>query len=327
MHPPVALTRPWPEDADDIAAAMADWDVVRWLTTLPWPYGVDDARDFVAGAGLDEHAVRQGDRLVGMVQAGRVFGIWITPDRQGQGIGRRAGVLALSRLFLSGAAEVQAHCLVGNVRSARLLHWLGFRACGRVTLSSRPLARDVQADRLVLDRAGFEARHAIALTTQRLRIDAVTPADLPALHRIVTQPAVARMLLRYHPAMTVEEAAPLLLQSALVPPLRLAVRHEGQVIGSVSLIEGTPPHLTYFLDPNHAGQGFGQEMVSAVFDEIVARLAPSEIVAEVFLDNPASRKILKNLGFRRDEDALITSRGRDAPAQAARYRWRAGLLS
>ena len=37
MHPPVALTRPWPEDADDIAAALADWDVVRWLTTLPWP--------------------------------------------------------------------------------------------------------------------------------------------------------------------------------------------------------------------------------------------------------------------------------------------------
>jgi len=135
------------------------------------------------------------------------------------------------------------------------------------------------------------------------------------------------MLLRYHPAMTVDEAAPLLLQSALVPPLRLAVRHGGQVIGSVSLIEGTPPHLTYFLDPDHAGQGLGQEMVSAVFDEVVARLAPSEIVAEVFLDNPASRKILKNLGFRRDEDALITSRGRDASAQAARYRWRAGLLS
>lgn len=327
MQAPVALTRPWPEDAEDIAVALADWEVVRWLTTLPWPYGVADARDFVAAAGLDDHAVRQEGRLVGMVQAGRVFGIWIAPDRQGRGIGRRAGVLALTRLFLSGATEVQAHCLVGNHRSARLLDWLGFRADGRVTLTSRPLARAVQADRLILDRAGFEARHAIALTTPRLRIDPVTEADLPALHRVATRPDVARMLLRYHPAMSPQEARPLLLQSALVPPLRLAVRRGGAVIGSVGLLEGAPPRLTYFLDPDHAGQGLGQEMVGAVFAEIVARLAPTEIAADAFLDNPASRKILKNLGFRRDEDAWLTSRGRDAPALAALYRWRAGLLS
>ena len=185
MHPPVALTRPWPEDADDIAAALADWDVVRWLTTLPWPYGTADARDFIAAAGLDEHAIRQDGRLVGMVQAGRVFGIWIAPDRQGQGIGRRAGVLALSRLFLSGATEVHAHCLIGNDRSARLLAWLGFRPCGRTVLRSRPLRAEVPAEMLHLDRDTFQQRHAIALTTPRLRIDAVNPDDLPALEQAV----------------------------------------------------------------------------------------------------------------------------------------------
>ena len=167
---------------------------MRWLTTLPWPYGTADARDFIAAAGLDEHAVRQDGRLVGMVQAGRVFGIWIAPDRQGQGIGRRAGVLALSRLFLSGASEVHAHCLIGNDRSARLLAWLGFRPCGRTVLRSRPLRAEVPAEMLHLDRDTFQQRHAIALTTPRLRIDAVTPDDLPALHRIVTKPDVARML-------------------------------------------------------------------------------------------------------------------------------------
>ncbi|WP_405404926.1 GNAT family N-acetyltransferase [Paracoccus sp. Ld10] len=326
MHPPVALTRPWPEDADDIAAALADWNVVRWLTTLPWPYGADDARDFVAVAGLDEHAIRQDGRLVGMVQAGRVFGIWVAPDRQGQGIGRRAGVLALSRLFLSGATEINAHCLVGNDRSARLLDWLGFRACGRTVLQSRPLRDEVQADLLVLDRDTFQRRHSIALMTPRLRIDAVTPEDLPDLHRIVTLPDVARMLLRYDPAMSLDDVQPLLLQGALVPPLRLAVRYQGQVIGIVGLSEGPPPRLNYFLDPTHAGKGLGQEMVAAVFNEVVARLDPSEVLAGAFVDNDASRKILKNLGFRRGDDLELQSMGRESPAPAAVYRWRPGLL-
>lgn len=326
MHPPVALTRPWPEDADDIAAALADWDVVRWLTTLPWPYGTADARDFIAAAGLDEHAMRLDGRLVGMVQAGRVFGIWIAPDRQGQGIGRRAGVLALSRLFLSGATEVHAHCLIGNDRSARLLAWLGFRPCGRTVLRSRPLRAEVPAEMLHLDSDTFQQRHAIALTTPRLRIDAVTPDDLPALHRIVTKPDVARMLLRYDPVMTLDDVQPLLLQGALFPPLRLAVRYRGQVVGIVGLSEGPPPRLNYFLDPAHAGQGLGQEMVSAVFAELVARFDPPEVLAGAFVDNDASRKILKNLGFRRGEDLELQSLGRASPAPAALYRWRPGLL-
>ncbi|CAM3183034.1 GNAT family N-acetyltransferase [Paracoccus nototheniae] len=326
MPPPLALTRPWPEDAEAIASALADWDTVRWLTTLPWPYGLPDASDFIDVAGLDEHAIRLGDRLVGMVQAGRVFGIWIAPDRQGRGLGRRAGVLALSRLFLSGVPGVQAHVLIGNDRSARLLDWLGFQPQGRVTLQSRPLGRPVAATAMHLDRATFEARHAIALTTDRLVIDAIVPADLPALHRIVTQPQVARMMQRFRPDMDLDEAASVLSDSGLLLPLRLAVRHQGQVIGAVGLSAATPPRLHYFLDPQMAGQGLGQEMVAAVFHELVARFAPTEMVADVFLDNPASRKILKNLGFRRAEDIALYTPGRDAQADAALYRWRPGLL-
>ncbi|WP_411838958.1 GNAT family N-acetyltransferase [Paracoccus sp. ME4] len=320
--PPVRLTRPWPEDAEDMAAALADWQVVRWLTTLPWPYGTQDARDFIAVAGLEEHAIRQGGRLVGMVEAGRQFGIWIAPDRQGQGIGRRAGVLALSRLFRSGARTVQAHCLLGNHRSARLLDWLGFVPQGRVVLTSRPLGSEVEADRLVLDRATFHRRHAIALDTPRLRIEPMAPSDLPALHAIVTRPDVARMLQRYRPDMTPEEVAPLLSQAAM----RLAVRRDGRAIGSVALLEGPVPRISYFLDPDHAGQGFGQEMVAAVFAELVARLDPPQMLADVFLDNAPSRKILKNLGFRRLEDADLPTLGRDGPARAAQYRWTPGLL-
>lgn len=326
MQPPVILSRPWPEDVDDITAALADWDTVRWLTTLPWPYGPGDALDFIAAAGLDEHAIRMDDRLVGMVQVGRAFGIWIAPDRQGRGIGRRAAVLALTRMFQAGAVGIDAHCLLGNERSARLLDWLGFQPQGQVTLQSRPMGGAVQARLLHLDRADFDARHAITLTTPRLRIDRIGPHDLTALHAIVTQAAVARMMLRFRADATLAEVAPLLSEGALLPSLRLAVRYEDRVIGAVGLAAGPPLRLHYFLDPALSGQGLGQEMVAAFFHEAVARFAPSEVTADVFLDNPASRKILKNLGFRRAEDVALQAQGRAAPAEAALYRWRPGLL-
>ena len=64
MAAPVTLTRPWPEDADTIVAALSDWQVTQWLSVVPWPYAMTDAQAFIAEAGPDEHAVRQGDRLV-----------------------------------------------------------------------------------------------------------------------------------------------------------------------------------------------------------------------------------------------------------------------
>lgn len=69
MAAALVLTRPWPEDAPAIADALSDWNVAHWLTAVPWPYRLDDAAAFIAGAGLDEHAVRHEGRLVGIVRA------------------------------------------------------------------------------------------------------------------------------------------------------------------------------------------------------------------------------------------------------------------
>lgn len=326
MSERLRLTRPWPEDAARITAAMADWDTARWLTAVPWPYSEADARDFIAAAPLDDYAVRQDDVLVAMVRAGSTFGLWIAPECQGRGLGRRVGILALSRFFLEGAPQIGTHVLEGNTRSARLLDWLGFEPVGQERLYSSPLRREVSATALRLTRARFEALHPFVLRTARLRIGPIARDDLPALHRIATRPEVARMMLRFRSDMALAELAQLVDESALWPPLRLAVRHEGRLIGAIGLSDGRPPRLHYFLDPDMAGQGLGQEMVAAVFDEIVARFGLPEVLADVFLDNQASRRILKNLGFRRIEDVELKAEGRDAPADAALYRWRPGLL-
>nr|WP_111298668.1 GNAT family N-acetyltransferase [Paracoccus saliphilus] len=315
MQPGPSLSRAWPEDAEAIAAALSNWDTVQWLTAVPWPYDAAAAAEFVQLAGLDEHAVRLDGRLVGMVRAGASFGMWIAPNLQGRGIGRRAAVLSLSRRFLKNPGDISSHHLIGNHRSARLLSWLGFRRAGEALLWSRALQRDVQAVSLTLSREAFEARHAIFLQTPRLRIGQFAAADLPALDRIA---ALSRMDGATAAAAARQDASEA-IGGALLPPLCLAVRRKGQVVGLIGFSADMPPRLSFVIDPRHSGQGLGQEMVAAAFAELVARLAPEEVVADVVLNNIPARNILKNLGFQRSEDILLQAA---EPADAARYRWR-----
>lgn len=318
----VTLTRPWPEDAESIVDALSDWDVTQWLTVVPWPYDLTDAQAFIAEAGPEEHAIRMGDRLVGMVRAGQSFGIWVAPGAQRQGIALRAAVLALSRRFNDGADEVEAYHLQDNHRSATLLARLGFRPVGKEMRWSRPHGKEMPAVRLRLGITDFAARHSIALTTPRLVIDAPRHADMEALQQIVTDPRIARMLLLFHPRMSTADIAPIFGTQSLRMPMRLVARLDGRVIGSVGIGDGPAPKIYYFLAPDQTGQGLGQEMVSAFLDEIRARFDPPELLADVFLDNQPSRLLLKNLGFQRGEDGPLRSEGRDASGDGTVYSWR-----
>lgn len=321
MPAPLTLTRPWPEDAPAITDAFSNWELTRWLTAVPWPYRLADATVFINDSGLDEYAIRQGDRLIGMVRASGSFGIWIAPSAQGQGFAERAAVLALSRRFHGGAGHVEANHLQGNAPSAALLARLGFRPTGDVALWCQPQQRHLPGLSLRLTRADFASRHAIALSTSRLLIEPFRPADLPDLHRIVTIPDVAAKLLLFHPAMKPDDVAPLFESDGLLPPMRLTVRHAGRVAGSIGISAGDPPRVFYFLDPALSGKGLGEEMCRAFLAEIVARFDPPELLADVFLDNQPSRRLLKNLGFQRDEDCMLSSLGRSQPAPGAIYRW------
>lgn len=317
----IRLSRAYPEDCDDMVAAMQNPEVSRWLTSVPQPYGLNDAAQFVAETGPMEYAIRVGDRLAGMVRADKSFGIWVAPGFQRQGIGLRAAVLALSRRFLADENPVESVCLEGNERSFALHAVLGFEKVGAVTAWSRGTAAELPATLLRLTRADFASRHSFALTTSRLRLDSFTPADLSDLHRIATMPPVARMLLRFSSDMTLAEIAPIFTGEALTPSMRLVARYQGRVVGTIGMLAGQPPSLAYFIDPALAGQGVGQEMAGAFLTEFITRYDPPQLQAEVFDDNPASSRILRNLGFQRIEDITPVSMGRDAASPAGVYRW------
>ncbi|MDO5705483.1 MAG: GNAT family N-acetyltransferase [Paracoccus sp. (in: a-proteobacteria)] len=320
----VSLDRVRPTDAAAITNALRDWHVARWLSSVPWPYGLDDAGDFIRSARASEWAIRVDGQMAGIVRAGRDFGIWMAQPWQRRGLALRASVLALSRVFAQGAAQVSASHFEGNHRSVVLLARLGFRDAGPKQIPSRAEGMRLPGRRLVLTRATFGARHGVRLETPRLTIDGMRAADLPDLRRIATAPTVAPMLLRFHGDMTDADMAALFPDESLVPPFRLVLRQGDRVCGSIGIGAGDLPPIWYFLHPDLSGGGLGTEMLRAFVDEVHLRYGLRGIEAEVFADNPASRRILEKSGFVVTHTVELTSAARPGPAPGLILRWQAG---
>lgn len=320
----VRLARLCPDDADAITAAMQIRDVWRWLSAVPQPYNREDALQFIAGAGDAEYAIRVDGEFAGVLRIEGSLGIWLDPRLQGQGIALRAAVLGLSRFFQNPDNQtIGADVHIGNHASAGLLERLGFLPTGEVSIWSNGLGREVPATAQHLDRTRFAARHSIDIATKRMRINGFQPTDLPNLHRIVTNPAVARMLMVFSSDMTPEETAGFFATGSLTPPLRLVLRYKGRVIGAIGANLRDGLAVNYFLDPSMQKQGLGQEAVTAFVSELTNRFAPPKLTATVFEDNLTSTRILEKVGFQHCGNKMLYSRGRNSGATAKIYRLKA----
>lgn len=138
----------WAEDARAVFAGIAEWDIVRNLSRVPWPYDLAHAEQFVArdpdpkGAGF--LIFRRGDdALVGSVGFGYWFGedrdpelgYWVARAFWGQGLAAEAACAALDLAFEAYRyPRVSAGHFVDNPNSGAVLRKLGFRATGAVKL-------------------------------------------------------------------------------------------------------------------------------------------------------------------------------------------------
>ena len=165
------LLRPgFPEDAPQLAAAIGDERVACNVARMPWPYGLEDAENYLAtfkaptetkflifertdgapalvgGCGFDT-------RLDGSLQ----FGYWITPSRWGRGFATEAGRATLDIARALRVARLEAGYFVDNPASGRVLEKLGFQPTGRTTRCySLGRKREVATRMLTLD-LGTEA--------------------------------------------------------------------------------------------------------------------------------------------------------------------------
>jgi RimJ/RimL family protein N-acetyltransferase len=144
---PRLLLRPgWIEDAPALAATLGrDEAAARKLARVPWPYGIEDARRFLARAPgpLPEFLIflreNGGPRLIGGIglfpdaRGEAELGYWIAATDRNRGYATEAGraVVEIAHVGLKQRRIVSAHQL-DNPASGRVLHKLGFRPTGRV---------------------------------------------------------------------------------------------------------------------------------------------------------------------------------------------------
>ena len=153
----VALRPPTFADVEAITAACQDPEIQRW-TTVPSPYGLDDARGFVDLCRLawrealaapflivraDDPTVVLGAidlRHTGPVTA--EVGYWVAPRARRQGVARRAMVLLCDWAF----ARLDKHVLTlqvydGNDASVAVDEGAGFHHAGEIVAEHRGAAQ------------------------------------------------------------------------------------------------------------------------------------------------------------------------------------------
>ena len=171
------ILRPLREsDAAAIFALFNDWDVMRWLSSPPWPYTRGDAEAFVRAmrAPADDtaevaFAITLQDRLIGSIglrprpasnlqsDAGLNVGYWLGRAYWGHGYMTEALRALVNHVFaLSGEAAIFCGAFADNRASLRVQEKAGFMPAGETVLFSRPNTRELAHVNTVLTRASLE---------------------------------------------------------------------------------------------------------------------------------------------------------------------------
>jgi 8-oxo-dGTP diphosphatase len=147
------------------------------------------------------------------------------------------------------------------------------------------------------------------LVTERLRLRPPRAEDAEAIHRLVNNWPVVRMLSRlpypYPRSLTDEWIASTIAQRLDGRAYHLAITGqeagEEMVIGCVGLRLDLAPrtgNLGYWVGQRFWGHGVAREAADRVVRWALANLPIDRVEAHVAIDNPASAAVLRHLGFR-----------------------------
>jgi RimJ/RimL family protein N-acetyltransferase len=159
----LTLRAPAPADAARVAQLCADFDITRMTTRMPWPYGLADARAFVAAVSGQDHArdntflVEHEDEgvvgCVGLFTPGRLpeIGYWIGRPYWGRGFATEAAGAALdwARDDWRKKVVVAGH-FADNPASGAVLCKTGFLYTGAVEMRDSIARKAVAATRMMV---------------------------------------------------------------------------------------------------------------------------------------------------------------------------------
>lgn len=161
--------------------------------------------------------------------------------------------------------------------------------------------------------------------SQRLLLRPIWPEDAQALFAGIADEGVVRNLARapwpYEEHHAREFVA--LPIEPLNPRFLITRAGDAALVGCIGIDQTDAPgviELGYWIARAHWGQGYATEAGSAVLG-IARALGHDDVRASHFLDNPASGRVLRKLGF--EPTGRVEERwscGRGEPAQAVEYR-------
>ncbi len=304
-------------------AAFNDFSQARWLSAPPFPYTPADFAAFLAAApGRALWVIEDAQGPCGSVALNPHLGYWVLPRAQGRGYATEAARAVLAAHFAHPVAgPVTSGYFEGNAASARVLERLGFSETARGPEPCRPRGHDLPHVTMSLTRDAWALANPFTLATPRLTLSPVTEADAPAIRRIVTDPRVGTMLFAFSATLTEAEALAFAQSWRWqgTPPFRLALRRDGAFIGAIGLKSLDDPEIYYFLASDMHGQGLMSEALPAFIAAVSERFALTRLTARVFIDNPASARLLAQNGFRSGAIIPVTSPARAAPSPARIY--------
>jgi RimJ/RimL family protein N-acetyltransferase len=155
--------------------------------------------------------------------------------------------------------------------------------------------------------------------TERLLLRPSWPEDAEALYAAIADEGIVCNLARAPWPYTRDEAARFasVEHPEMFPAFMLMLRADGapRLVGACGLGERNgEAELGYWIAREHWGQGFATEAAKAVIG-IARALGHRKLVAGHFVDNPASGRVLRKIGFKasgRIEQRHSAGRGREA---------------
>jgi len=133
------LRKPQVRDQATLVAQLNNWEVVRWLSSVPYPYEFTDAHGWFKQMKEEplNLSIFRSSRLIGGIRLHQEedlscdFGFWLAQESWGQGLMTEAADALLSHAESHLAIRnVHACHFEGNHASARVLHKLGFHKVG-----------------------------------------------------------------------------------------------------------------------------------------------------------------------------------------------------
>ena len=140
------------EDVHALVAQINDWEVVRWLSRVPYPYTLQDAESWlqiVEAQPLNLNIFLEGSLIGGVGLTLRddghhELGFWLGRNYWGQGFATEAASALLDHARTElGIETIKASYMTGNEASANVLQKLGFVRTGNIEMTCQSRAETV----------------------------------------------------------------------------------------------------------------------------------------------------------------------------------------